>query len=341
TSEQLERVLRPKIDAALNLHQLTHHHPLKAFILFSGAAATFGSAGQAHYAAANVFLEALAAHRAAAGLTGTALGWGFWAERSEMTEHLDAVAMRRISGIGLAEMTSGQGLELFDAAVRAGQTFVLPAVLNEVSLREQAAAGTLPAILRELFRRPARRTTATVDDGPVTAAASLAERLAAAPEAERTEQLRGLVCAQAAGVLGHASATAVQPHQTFKELGFDSLGAVELRNRLMRATGLRLPATLAFDYPTPTALADRLWDELRPEEETLADRVLSDLDELEAALATLAPDEQARDRVFGRMQQLVAKHLGAGPAGADEPSGADLFDSASDDELFGFLDKGI
>ncbi|MFI9248404.1 KR domain-containing protein, partial [Streptomyces sp. NPDC053086] len=338
---RLDRVLRPKVDAALNLHRLTRHHPLKAFVLFSGAAATFGSAGQAHYAAANVFLEALAAHRAAAGLPGTALGWGFWAERSGMTEHLDAVAMRRISGMGLAEMSSEQGLELFDAAVRAGQTFVLPAVLNEASLREQGAAGTLPAILRELVRRPARRATATFGDGPVTDTATLAERLAAAPEAERTEQLRELVCAQAAGVLGHPSATAVQPHQTFKELGFDSLGAVELRNRLVRATGLRLPATLAFDYPTPGALADYLCDELRPEGESLADRVLSDLDELETALATLAPDEQARDRVLGRMQQLVAKHLGAGEADADEASGAERFDSASDDELFDFLDKGI
>jgi acyl carrier protein len=331
--------MRPKIDAALNLHRLTRHHPLKAFILFSGAAATFGSAGQAHYAAANVFLEALAAHRAAAGLPATALGWGFWAERSEMTEHLDTVAMRRISGIGLAEMTSQQGLELFDAAVGAGQTFVLPALLNEASLREQAATGSLPAILRELVRRPARQATA--EAGSVTDAGTLAERLAAAPEAERTEQLRDLVCAQAAGVLGHTSATAVPAHQTFKELGFDSLGAVELRNRLMRATGLRLSATLAFDYPTPAALADHLWDELRPVEETLADRVLSDLDELESALAALAPDEQARDRVLSRMQQLVAKHLGAGPADDGEPSGADRFDAASDDELFDFLDKGI
>ncbi|MGW2956812.1 type I polyketide synthase, partial [Streptomyces eurythermus] len=343
TPGHLERVMRPKVDAALTLHRLTRHHPLKAFVLFSGAAATFGSAGQAHYAAANVFLEALAAHRAAAGLPGTALGWGFWAERSGMTEHLDTVAMRRISGIGLAEMTSEQGLDLFDAALAAGQTFVLPALLDEASLREQAAAGSLPAILRELVRRPARQATAAAPAvaGPATDAGTLAERLAAAPEDERTERLRELVCAQAAGVLGHASATAVQAHQTFKELGFDSLGAVELRNRLMRATGLRLSATLAFDYPTPAALADHLWEELRPDEETLADRVLSDLDELESALATLAPDEQARDRVLSRMRQLVAKHLDAEPADDGEPSGADRFDSASDDELFDFLDKGI
>ncbi|MEE1743929.1 type I polyketide synthase, partial [Streptomyces sp. JV184] len=341
TAEQLDRVLRPKIDAALNLHDLTQDHHLDAFVLFSGAAATFGSAGQSHYAAANVFLEALAAHRAAGGLPGTALGWGFWAERSEMTEHLDAMAMRRIAQIGLAEMTSEQGLDLFDAAVRAGRTFVLPAVLNEVSLREQAAAGTLPAILRELVRRPAQRTAATADNGPASDTATLAERLAAAPEAERTEQLRDLVCAQAAGVLGHATAAAVKPHQTFKELGFDSLGAVELRNRLMRSTGLSLSATLAFDYPTPAALADHLWEALRPEEESLADRVLSDLDELESALATLAPDEQARDRVLSRVQQLVAKHLGSDSTSADEASGADRFDAASDDELFDFLDNGI
>ncbi|MFI1711942.1 type I polyketide synthase, partial [Streptomyces griseoruber] len=341
TADQLDRVLRPKIDAALNLHDLTRDHQLDAFVLFSGAAATFGSSGQAHYAAANVFLEALAAHRAAGGLPGTALGWGFWADRSEMTEHLDTIAMRRIAQIGLAEMTSAQGLALFDAAVRAQEPFVLPAVLNEASLREQAAAGTLPAILRELVRRPAQRTAATADNGPATDTATLAERLAAVPEAERTERLRDLVCLQAAGVLGHATATAVKPHQTFKELGFDSLGAVELRNRLTRATGLRLSATLAFDYPTPAALADHLGQELRPKEESLADRMLTDLDELESALATLAPDEQARDRVLSRMQQLVAKHLGADLASAGEASGADRFDAASDDELFDFLDSGI
>ncbi|MEV6029450.1 beta-ketoacyl reductase, partial [Streptomyces sp. NPDC052036] len=337
---QLDRVLRSKIDAAFNLHDLTQHHPLNAFVLFSGAAATFGSSGQAHYAAANVFLEALAAHRVASGLPGAALGWGFWAERSDMTEHLDAVAMRRIAQIGLAEMTSEQGLDLFDAAVRAGEAFVLPAVLNEASLREQAVAGNLPAILRELVRRPAQRKAATADDGPAMDTATLAERLAAAPEAERTEQLRDLVCAQASGVLGHATATAVKPHQSFKELGFDSLGAVELRNRLMRVTGLRLSATLAFDYPTPAALADHLWDALRPEEESVADRVLSDLDELESVLATLAADEQARERVLSRVQQLVAKHLADEAASLDEPSGADRFDAASDDELFEFLDNG-
>ncbi|WP_276207644.1 SDR family NAD(P)-dependent oxidoreductase [Streptomyces humi] len=341
TAEQLDRVLRPKIDAALNLHHLTRDQRLDTFVLFSGAAATFGSSGQAHYAAANVFLEALAAHRVADGLPGTALGWGFWAERSEMTEHLDAIAMRRIAQIGLAEMTSEQGLALFDAAVRAGEAFVLPAVLNEVSLREQAVAGTLPAILRDLIRRPAQRTAARTDSGSAGDTATLAERLAAASDEERTEQLRGLVCAQAAGVLGHATATAVKSHHTFKELGFDSLGAVELRNRLMRATGLRLSATLAFDYPTPAALADHLWAELRPTEESLADRMLSDLDELESALVTLAPDEQARDRVLSRMRQLVAKHLSADPGSADEASDADRFDTASDDELFDFLDSGI
>ncbi|WP_160310946.1 type I polyketide synthase, partial [Streptomyces sp. 150FB] len=341
TPDQLDRVLRPKIDAALNLHHLTRDHHLNAFVLFSGAAATFGSAGQAHYAAANVFVEALAAHRAANGLPGTALGWGFWAARSEMTEHLDAIAMRRITRIGLAEMTSEHGLDLFDASVRTGQTFVLPAVLDEASLREQAAAGTLPAILRELVRRPGQRTGATADNGQTTDTATLAERLAAASETERTEQLRELVCTQAAGVLGHASGTAVKPHQTFKELGFDSLGAVELRNHLTRATGMRLSATLAFDYPTPAALADHLWDELRPQEESLTDRVLGDLDELESALAGLAPAEQGRERVLSRMQQLVAKYLGADPASGDETSGADRFDSASDDQLFEFLDNGI
>ncbi|OKI15340.1 hypothetical protein A6A07_41040 [Streptomyces sp. CB03911] len=339
TPQQLDHVLQPKIDAALNLHHLTHHHNLSAFILFSGAASTFGSAGQAHYAAANVFLDALAAHRTAHNLPATSLGWGFWAERSEMTGHLDEIAMRRIARIGLAEMTSTEGLALFDAAVRADLPFVLPARLDPASLNEQARAGTLPAILRGLVRRPTRRVS-PADGVQATGSSTLADRLAVMPEAERADLLLELVRSQVAGVLGHESATAVKPQQAFKELGFDSLAAVELRNRLMRATSLRLSATLAFDYPTPIALSRYLESELLSGEETLTDRLLSDLDGLESALSTLAPDEEARGRVLRRVQRILLK-FDDGKASSDGIATVDQFDSASDDELFDFLDNGI
>ncbi|KAK1176735.1 SDR family NAD(P)-dependent oxidoreductase [Streptomyces sp. NBS 14/10] len=344
TDEQMDAVLRPKIDAAVNLHELTRHLDLSAFVLFSGAASTFGSAGQGHYAAANAFLEALAAHRAADGLPATALGWGFWEQRSGMTGHLDEVAMRRIARLGLAEMPSTEGLRLFDAALGTGDTFLLPLRLDPADLRRQAFEGTLPSIVRELVHKPADRATGVADGSrPIDQAppASLPERLIGLTKDEGRTLLLELVCSQAADVLGHTLSTAVKPYQPFKELGFDSLSAVELRNRLSRAAAMRLPATLAFDYPTPGALADHLLSELLPGEEQLEKELLGDVDQLDIALSEMLQATDARVRVLERIRHLVEKYDEESAAAAEAAHSADRFAEASDDELFDFLDNKV
>uniref|UniRef100_UPI00131E4AC3 type I polyketide synthase n=1 Tax=Streptomyces sp. NRRL F-525 TaxID=1463861 RepID=UPI00131E4AC3 len=254
TPERLDTVLRPKVDAAWNLHQLTAHLDLDAFVLFSSIAGTLGSPGQANYAAANTFLDFLATHRQAQGLPATSLAWGLWAPTGGMAAALDTADLARWTRGGIAPLTPEVGLPLFDAALSSGRPALVPTQLDTATLRTQAAAGTLTPVLRGLVRVPTHRATAA--NG--SAGGSLAQRLAGLTEAERLRTLQDLVRAQTATVLGHATADTIDLGLAFKELGFDSLTAVEFRNQINAATGLRLPATLIFNYPTPTALVEHL-----------------------------------------------------------------------------------
>ncbi|TGA96629.1 type I polyketide synthase, partial [Streptomyces palmae] len=256
TPERVDAVLRPKVDAAVNLHELTEGLGLSAFVLFSSAAATFGAAGQGNYAAANAFLDGLASYRRARGLAGLSLAWGFWAERSEMTGHLGNTEMTRMARGGVIPLTSEQGLALFDAAHAVDRSLLVPAKLDPAVLRRPTAP--VPPLLRALVSAPTRRTAQSQTDSE----ASLRRRLAGLAEADQDRVLLDLVSSGVAAVLGYAATDTVDPARAFKELGFDSLTAVELRNRLNAATGLRLPATLVFDYPTPSALARHLRAEL-------------------------------------------------------------------------------
>ncbi|WP_327326575.1 SDR family NAD(P)-dependent oxidoreductase [Streptomyces sp. NBC_01210] len=265
TPERLDAVLRPKADAALNLHELTADTNLTAFVLFSSAAGVFGDAGQANYSAANTFLDALAHHRRSLGLPATSLAWGFWEQRSGITGHLSAADIERIKRSGMLPISSELGMSLFDAVVSSSdEALLVPMPLDLATLRGQGAA--LPALLRGLTGSPARRVAG--GKAASTESSSLARRLGGRPEGEQSSVLLDLVRTHVAAALGHGSADAVAPKRAFKELGFDSLTAVELRNRLNGETGLRLPATLVFDYPTPAVLVDFLRTELLGAAET-------------------------------------------------------------------------
>ncbi|MFC5753767.1 SDR family NAD(P)-dependent oxidoreductase [Actinomadura rugatobispora] len=255
TPERVDAVLRAKVDAAWHLHELTADLGLTAFVLFSSAAGVLGGAGQAGYAAANAYLDALAVRRHAAGLPGTALAWGFWAERGGMTRHLTDLDLRRMARAGVRPLSTEQGLAAFDAALGRADAALVPARFDIAGLRGLAADGRLPAVLRALAG-PVRRRAAAGTGGEA------AEGILALPRAEQRSALLETVRAQAAAVLGHASGAAIDPDGTFQGLGVDSLTAVELRNGLSASTGLRLPATLVFDHPTPAAVADHLFAEI-------------------------------------------------------------------------------
>ncbi|MEU9578343.1 type I polyketide synthase [Streptomyces chilikensis] len=334
TPERLSAVLRPKTDAAWNLHDLTAGHDLAAFVLYSSAAGTLGSSGQGNYAAGNAFLDALAQHRRARGLPATALAWGFWAEASSMTGHLDEADVRRMSGAGVVGLTTAQGLALFDRALARTDALLLPLRLDLPGLRARAAAGGLPELLRGLVRDRARRA-AEVGAAP---AVPLAQRLAGLSEEERDTVVLDLVRTHAAAVLGHATPDAIDPHDAFKKLGFDSLIAIDLRNRLNGVTGLRLPATLVFDYPTPVELAAHLRNEVVPD--TVADAaapVLAELDRLAAVLAGIG-DTGHRSLITEKLKGLAAQWDTSQAKDGAASDDTDI-DGASDDEIFEFLGR--
>ncbi|MFF3805992.1 type I polyketide synthase [Streptomyces sp. NPDC002032] len=333
TPDRLAAVLRPKADAAVHLHELTRDHDLAAFVLFSSATGVLGGSGQANYAAANAFLDALARRRRGQGLPATSLAWGFWAQASGMTGHLDEADRRRMQSGGISGLSDETGLALFDLALATGEPELLPVRLDTAALRVQAGAGALPPLLRKLVRTPVRRAAeAAAGD----AGADFAQRLAALSEPDRVRAVLDLVRRQAAVVLGHDSAEAVSAESSFKELGFDSLTAVDLRNRLAATTGVRLPATLVFDYPTPTELTAYLHAEIVPGEPAGIAPLLAEIDRLEALLGPVPADEADRLRIGMRLNDVLAKWGHPGHATAEQDDARDL-ESATDDEIFAFI----
>jgi acyl transferase domain-containing protein/NADPH:quinone reductase-like Zn-dependent oxidoreductase/short-subunit dehydrogenase/acyl carrier protein len=255
TPHHMDTVSRPKIDAAWNLHELTASADLAAFVLFSSAAGVVGSAGQANYAAANAFLDALAQYRSQQGLPAVSLAWGWWAQATGMTSHLDASDHARMSRNGFIPMSTRDGLASFDAALRQARPVVVPAQFNLETIRSRSASGGLPPIFRGLIRA-ARRTARSAATAEVPA--DLRRRLVVMGMSERESILLDIVRVNAAAVLGYDGGDVIGENQQFKDLGFDSLGAVEFRNRLRSALGFKLPTTAVFDHPTPAALAGYL-----------------------------------------------------------------------------------
>lgn len=252
---RLAAVLRPKVDGAVNLHQLTQGADLSAFVLFSSAAGVVGSPGQASYAAANAFLDALASHRRALGLPAVSLAWGLWAEAGGTTRHMGPADRARVARQGVVPLPADQGLRLFDAAGHRDRALLLPVKLDPVALQAQAGAGRLPAIMRSLAPRPVRPAAAR--EGT-----TLARELAGLSPEDQDRRLLAQVRTWAAAVLGHDSPEALDPHRSLLESGFDSLTAIELRNEINAATGLTLATSLVFDHPTLVALAGHIGREL-------------------------------------------------------------------------------
>nr|AXL06511.1 polyketide synthase [uncultured bacterium] len=342
TLERLAGVFAPKVNAVQHLDELTRGLDLDAFIVYSSASSVFMGAGSGGYAAANAFLDGLMDHRRAAGLPGLSLAWGPWEQVTNMATNIDDLTRSRMSRRegrgGVQALKSAEGMELFDAAVVSGQSLLVPVKLDVRGVRADAAAGGgVPHLLRGLV--PAARQLANAK-GTGEEGRKLSDRLAGLTAADQEALLLELVRAQAAAVLGHSEPGGVRAETAFKDAGFDSLTSVELRNRVREATGLKLPATLVFDYPTPLALARHLREECGVDEASPADPVLAGLAGLETAIGFAASDEEARDRITVRLRELLKAAEAAGDAtpGAAETSNEDL-ETANDEELFAIFDQ--
>ncbi|WP_229826900.1 type I polyketide synthase [Streptomyces parvus] len=324
TDQSLARVLGPKVRGAVNLHELTQDADLTAFALFSSAAGVLGGAGQANYAAANVFLDAFAAHRRRLGLPAVSLAWGPWAERTGLTGTLTEADVRRVTRSGMSTLTTQDGMAAFSAACAAGRPLVVPMAFRPAALR---GSDQVPPLFRTLVPRQKQRTEA----GPADPAA-LRAALSAVTEADQRRILLDLVRSQVATTLGFATAGHIDVDRGFLELGLDSLTGVELRNRLAAGTGLRLPATLVFDHPNCTELARYLRRELKPEPVREADRLLAELARLETDLARVDGDKEGRARVAARLRALADRCNG------EQTRPEENLDSASIEDVFDLLD---
>ncbi|MEU5958589.1 SDR family NAD(P)-dependent oxidoreductase [Streptomyces sp. NPDC047525] len=343
TEERLDAVLAPKVRGAWHLHELTRHLDLSAFVLFSSIASVLGTAGQASYAAANAFLNGLAEARRAEGLAAASLCWGFWAQRSELSADLDEVDIVRLRRQGVRPMASHEGLALWDAAISRDEPVLVPARLDLAALGEPYAGGAGSPLLRRLI------PTSPGPGGPGSrevTEAGFVQRIRSLPQADAEAVLLDVVRTQTAIVLGQADTGRIGPAGAFKELGVDSLMALELRNKLAAATGLKLPSTLVYDHPNPSALAQFLNADIRPgpgggpgsPAELLAKEIEELGARLEDAFCDLADEDKANlSTLLGELRVRVGSMAG-------EESSADIADrisSASAGELLSLLDKEL
>ena len=323
---------------AHHLHEATAHLPLGLFAVFSAAGAVLGDPGTPGGAAADAFCAALVARRRAAGLPGRSVAWGPWADEDRPAARPEG--SDRTGRIGIRSWSSRQLPALFDAAARQEASGVV-AVRVDTRTLSARPADTLPAALRGLVSaRAAARVAAAVP--PPT---DWSAQLAGLPAVEQRRILLNLVRAQAAAVLGQSDPSRIEPDRGFLEIGVDSLTAVELRNRLASATGLRLPPTLIFDHSSPDGLAGFLHAELAPEETDALTPALGEIDRLERSLLALAQDGTARTALATRLRQTTSRLDGAGggAAGGDRAGIAvpGRIQEASVEELFDFIDRKL
>ncbi|WP_404820797.1 type I polyketide synthase [Streptomyces malaysiensis] len=352
TPDQVERALRLKVDATRHLHELTRDLDLSAFVLCSHFSATFGAPGQGNQAPGNAFLHAFAEQRRADGLPATTLTFGPWGDGSAV----DGAVGDRMRRHGINEMAPEPATATLQHALDRDETAL---TVIDMDWRRFTLAFTADRPRPLLYDLPEAREVVEEMRADQTedaaSGAALAGQLAGLPETERERVLLDLVRAAVAAVLGHSGAQAIEAGRAFKDLGFDSLTAVELRNRLGAASGLKLPPSLIFDHPTPGAVAAYLRGEIVPDEAAGGAAVFEELDKLETALTGTAPDNITRARITMRLRSLLAKWnesdgtaVTAEPAAAAPSQGpaentvdADQLQSASDEELFAFINKGL
>ncbi|AOS63728.1 type I polyketide synthase [Actinoalloteichus hymeniacidonis] len=328
TPEQVDRVLRVKADATHHLHELTENADLDAFVVFSSAAGTFGSAGQANYAAGNAYADALCRHRRSAGRPAISLAWGPWEEDGGMTAALTDTDRKRIARAGLLAFNPETGVEVFDRAVSAEDATVVPMRIDTKALSGRSGDTTVPVLLRSLAAPKAAQAAAPAED--------LARRLAPLSQADRLAALIELVRTEASAVAGLPPGTGIAPTKAFTTAGFDSLMAVEMRNRLVDRTGVRLPATLIFDYPTTADLAGRLVTELDLATPETIDPVAVALDDLERAWQAGTAGEGDR-ALASRLRVLLARVERGGATATTDATEVDDLGSADAAELLDLI----
>ena len=340
TADRVDAVLAAKVDAAWNLHEATADLGLAVFVLCSSMAATVGSPGQGNYAAANAFLDALAAKRRAAGLTAVSLGWGLWEQSSTLTSGLGQSGLARINRGGVAAMTTSEALAFFDTALVVDHPAVIAARLDHTALTNPALGAVVPPLFTHLMDRPRRRL---LDDTAEAARSmsALAQRLSGLSPEDQHTQLRDIVRTQAAVVLGRPGPDDIDPGRAFQDLGFDSLSAIEVRNRLKTATGLTLSPTLIFDYPTPNTLAEYLHTRIGTSTSGVRDRLTKAevmVSELETLILNSEWSVAERSRLTSAIE-IVVSRLKKTADSRDERTDYRNIESADERELFTILDE--
>jgi acyl carrier protein len=305
----------------------------------NSGAATWGSGDLAAYAAANAYLDALAENRRARGLRATSVAWGLWAGGGLG----DGEAGTQLQRLGVREMDPALATAALAQAIDGGQVSLTVADVDWTRFapvfalrRPSPLIAGLPEV-SDALRAGADSAAASAEP-----ASALARQLAGLPRAGQDRVLTDLVRAQVAAVLGYSSPEAVEPARAFKELGFDSVIALEFRNRLSATTGLALPATLIYDHPSPAVLAGYLRSAIVADDETGAPPIIAGLKRLESDLLEMAGNSEIRDDVTTILRAMLSNWIEAQEETRPDGDGTSVaFDSATPDEVFSFLDKEL
>ncbi|MFD2495106.1 type I polyketide synthase, partial [Amycolatopsis jiangsuensis] len=322
-------VVGAKAAGAAHLDEIFRDDDLDAFVLFSSIAGVWGSGDHGAYAAANAFLDALAARRRAGGRTATSIAWGVWAAANpwDTDRTIEGIDNDQLRLRGLPLMDPELAFTALQHTLDHDETTLTVAHVDWSRFVPVFTSTRARPLLDDL---PEAQLSGQAGAVAETAGSDLVRRVAAAADGERV--VLDLVRAQVTVVLGHTAPDAVAPGRPFKELGFDSLTAVELRNKLTAATGIRLPATMVYDHPSPAALARYVHAQLVPR----TTPALDELDRIEAALFGAETGAEAGARIIGRLRSMVWKWNDL--AGTADPAADDGLDIATDDEIFDLID---